>query len=254
MEKIDKIYYINLDRCPERRDRFLKQCREQNIPPSKVLRFEAIDGKTFQFTNEMINMFKDCDYFRTLASYKSVGMDSFNYGIAIETARKIMGNQLSHYTILNDIINNGYEYAIVCQDDSIFNDGFVEYIDKLVENLPENTELISIGLNKIADGALVIPWDFNDDSSSDFESEIINEYVCKLKHEVNPCSLAYIVTLHGAKQLVNHFLRCGFLKAADCNYNDYLLANNIFYCSRKIMITSGDFKSDIFMGNKDYQV
>jgi GR25 family glycosyltransferase involved in LPS biosynthesis len=254
MEKIDKIYYINLDRSPERKDHFLKQCENQNIPTHKIKRFVAIDGKDYEFTQEMINMFEDCDFFRTLETYRKMNMDKVNYRMAIETVRKIMGNQLGHYTILNDVIENKYNYTIICQDDARINDGFVEYIDNLIENLPENTELISVGLNKVADGSLVVPWDFTDNSTKDFESEMLNDYVCRLKSTVNPCSLAYIVTLQGAKNMVEHFLNVGFLKAADCNYNEYLISKDIFYCCRKIMVTSGDFESDIFFFDKNNHI
>uniref|UniRef100_A0A6C0JED8 Glycosyl transferase family 25 domain-containing protein n=1 Tax=viral metagenome TaxID=1070528 RepID=A0A6C0JED8_9ZZZZ len=254
MEKIANLYFINLDRCPERQENFLKQCMKQNIPFDKIQKFQAIDGKTFYFPDEMINMFKDCDYFRTLKTYRENNMDEKTYKIALETARKIMGNQLSHFNVLNDIINNGYKYSIICQDDARFNDGFTEYIDKLVENLPENAELITIGLNKYADGSAVTPWDFTDTSPNDFEEEVVNDYVCKLKDTVNPCSLAYIVTLEGATNMVKHFLTVGFLKATDENFNEYLKFKDIFYCCRKVMVTSGDFESDIFSGCIDYQV
>ena len=38
--------------------------------------------------------------------------------------RRIMGNQLSHYYTLKHIINNKYEYSIICQDDVMFKPRF----------------------------------------------------------------------------------------------------------------------------------
>ena len=246
MDKIDRFYYINLNRCPERNTKFLDNCRKQDIPFSKIQRFEAVDGTTFNFTPEIENMFKDCDYFRTLALYRRHNMDEKNYNISVQTTRKIMGNQLSHYTILHDIINNGYKYAIICQDDSKFNNHFVEYIDKLMDNIPEDAELINIGLNKVVNGSITTPWDFGKDKDIEIAKEMVNDYVCRLNENMDPCSLAYIVTLQGAKNLVHHFLTVGFLKAADCNYNEYLMKKNIYYCSLRVLVTSGDFVSDIF--------
>ena len=246
MDKINKLYYINLARCPDRNKSFINNCRKQDIPFLKIQRFEAVDGTTFGFTKEVINMFMNCDFFRTLIKFRKSGMDEKNYKIAVETSRKIMGNQLSHYNILHDIVNNNYEYVIVCQDDAMFNNNFVEYIDKLMENIPEDAELINIGLNKHPQCAITTPWDFNQEADSSIAKEMVNNYVCKLKPDTNPCSLAYIVTLQGAKNLIQYFLTHGFLKATDYNYNEYLTNKDIFYCSRKILVTSGEFKSDIF--------
>lgn len=246
MNKIDKVYYINLDRRPDRNTHFLNQCRQHDLPFSKIQRFQAIDGVTFNFTEKYMNMFKNCDYFRTLKSYRESNMEEKKYKIAEGLTRNIMGNQLSHYVILNDIANNNYEYAIVFQDDAKFNNNFVEYIDNLIENLPEDTELMNIGTNKIADGYYVIPWDFDKDTEEIIVKETLNDYVCRLKEDINPCSLAYIVTKKGARNLVEHFSKVGFLRATDYNFNNYLTRKNIFYSSRKIMVTTEFQGSDVF--------
>ena len=68
-----------------------------------------------------------------------------------------------------------------------------------------------------------------------------------LNKDVNPCSLAYIVTLKGAINLLFFFEKNGFHRATDWNYNDYLNNNNIFYGSSSVLCT-GDptLGSDIF--------
>jgi GR25 family glycosyltransferase involved in LPS biosynthesis len=246
MNKIDRIYYINLDKRQDRNTHFLNQCRQHELPFSKIQRFQAIDGLTFQFTEDMHNMFVNCDYFRTLKFYREKNMDEKHYKIAEGLTKKIMGNQLSHYTILNDIVNNNYEYAIIFQDDAKLNNNFVEYIDNLIENLPEDTEIMNIGANKLADGSHVIPWDFEKDSEETIIIEPINDYVGRLHKEMNPCSLAYIVTRKGARNLVEYFNTVGFLKATDFNFNHYLMSKNIFYSCRKIMATTEFQGSDVF--------
>jgi GR25 family glycosyltransferase involved in LPS biosynthesis len=246
MQQIDKIYYINLDRRPDRNEHFLNQCAKHSLPPTKVQRFQAVDGLTFQFKDKINNMFINCDFFRTLKYYRKIGMEEAKYQVAETSAKRIMGNQLSHYMILNDIANNGYEYSIVFQDDAKFNNNIVEYIDKVIQYIPEDAEIINVGINKFADGSSVIPWDFEKDTDVDIAKEFINEYICKLKKDVNPCSLAYIVTKQGAKNLVNHFSKVGFLKATDFNFNDYLTKKDIFYSIRNIVATSENFGSDVF--------
>ena len=246
MNKIDKIYYINLDRRPDRNTHFLNQCRQHDLPFSKIQRFQAVDGLTFNFTEQIISLFANCDYFRTLNSYRENNMLEKYYKIAEGLTKKIMGNQLSHYIILKDIINNNYEYTIIFQDDAKFNNNFVEYIDNLIEKMPEDTEIMNIGANKLADGAYVIPWDFEKDSEETIIREKLNDYVGRLDKDMNPCSLAYIVTKKGAQNLVEYFNRVGFLKATDFNFNDYLMRKNIFYSCRKIMVTTEFQGSDVF--------
>jgi glycosyl transferase family 25 len=246
MEKIDRMYFINLEKRPDRNQHILDQCRKHDIPFSKLIRFEAIDGLTFQFTEDHLRLFKNCDFFRTLKMYRENNMPEKQYQMAENITKKVMGNQLSHYSILYDIVNHGYDYAIILQDDAVFNQGIVEYIDHLLEHMPEDTEIMNIGANKYADGADVISWDFEKDSEETIAREYVNDYVCKLKETMNPCSLAYIVTKKGAKHLLEYFSTVGFLKATDFNFNHYLTVKDIFYSSRKIMVTTRDFGSDIF--------
>jgi hypothetical protein len=76
----------------------------------------------------------------------------------------------------------------------------------------------------------------------------LNNAVCILNDTVNPCSLGYIVTLQGAKNLIKHFNEIGFRRATDWNYNDYLRSKNLFYGSRLVLCTGNpNFGSDIFI-------
>ena len=125
---------------------------------------------------------------------------------------KIMGNQLSHYYILKDMIKNNF--------------GFHK-----TSNL-KDFEALNI----------------NDPIESKVQcKEDINDAVCILADNVNPCSLAYLVTLKGANNLVNYFNTVGFLRATDWNYTDYLVSKNINYATKTVLCTGNpDFGSDIF--------
>ena len=48
--KIDKIYYINLDRRPDRNQHFINQSSKLNM--NNVIRFKGIDGLSYQFTED----------------------------------------------------------------------------------------------------------------------------------------------------------------------------------------------------------
>ena len=228
--KINKIYYINLDRRPDRNQHFLDQCTKFKFDMNNVIRFKGIDGLTYKFSNEEEEMFKNADF------------------IMNESKEKIMGNQLSHYYILKEMIKNNYDYIIIFQDDVVLRDDFNYQINKLVENIPEDAEIINFGFHKMAYLKDFEALDINDPIESQVKSkENINDAVCILADNVNPCSLAYLVTLKGAKNLVNHFNEVGFLRATDWNYTDYMVSKNINYATRTVLCTGNPkFKSDIF--------
>jgi len=227
---MDKIYFINLDRRPDRYEHFLKQCNDNNIDFSKIERYSALDGNIYQFSKEEKDMFKNVDY-RTQGYCK-----------------KIMGNQLSHYYILKDMINRNYKNIIIFQDDVIFRKDFSKELDKVIKNIPPNAEIINIAFHRYASYNTFVPWDLNNDDDKCMIKQDLNNAVCILNDTVNPCSLGYIVTLQGAKNLIKHFNEIGFRRATDWNYNDYLRSKNLFYGSRLVLCTGNpNFGSDIFV-------
>jgi len=230
MEKLSKIYFINLDRRPDRYEHFLKQCYDKNIEYNKIVRFKALDGNTYEFSKEEKEMFKNVDY-RTQ-----------------EFSKRIMGNQLSHYYILKEMIEKKYNNIIIFQDDIELRNNFKEEIEKIINNIPKNAEIINIAFHKYASYNQFIPWNLKQSEEEKSMVKInVNDYICILNDTVNPCSLGYIVTLNGAINLVKHFTTNGFLRATDWNYNDYLRNKNIFYGSRLVLCTGNpNLGSDIF--------
>lgn len=228
--KINKIYYINLDRRPDRNQHFLDQCIKFNFNMNNIIRFKGIDGLSYEFSENEKNMFKNADFLDT------------------DAKTKIMGNQLSHYYILQNMINNNYNYIIIFQDDVILREDFNYQINKLLENIPDDAEIINFGFHKIANLKYFEALDINDPIESKVQSKKdINDYVCILSDNINPCSLAYLVTLKGANNLVNYFNKVGFLRATDWNYTDYLTKKNINYATKIVLCTGNpNFKSDIF--------
>jgi len=228
--KIDKIYYINMDRRPDRNKHVLNEFEKHNIDMTKVSRFKGIDGLVYTFSDEERNMFKNANFLNT------------------EPEPKIMGNQLSHFNILKKMIDQNYQNIIIFQDDSVLINDFVKEINNVVENLPEDAEIVNFGFHKEAFFSKFVGIDLNDVRETKNRCKRkINDYICEIEDDNNPCSLAYIVTLKGAKNIVKHFNETGFLQETDHNYNHYLISKNINYASSKILCTGNpQFGSDIF--------
>lgn len=230
MNKISRIYYINLDRRPDRNEHFLKECSKKRIDTKKIVRFPALDGNIYKFSREELDLFKNVDYRNK------------------EYNKKIMGNQLSHYYILKDMIKNNYEYIIIFQDDVIFRKDFIMQLEKVMYSLPKDTEIVNIAFHKFASYENFIPWNLDQTSEDQTMSKKnITKGICILNDTINPCSLGYIVTLNGAKNLIEHFDTNGFYRATDWNFNMYLIEKNIFYGSRIVLCTGNpSLGSDIF--------
>tara|TARA_B110000971_G_C19601882_1_gene316484 strand:- start:91 stop:531 length:441 start_codon:yes stop_codon:yes gene_type:complete len=146
------------------------------------------------------------------------------------------------------MVKNKYKYIIIFQDDIVFRNKFVNELENVVKNIPSNAEIINIAFHKFAAYNQFIPWDLNEKEQNSMIKQKINSSISILNDTVNPCSLGYIVTLNGAKNLINHFNTTGFLRATDWNFNDYLRSKNIFYGSNVVLCTGNpNFSSDIFV-------
>ncbi len=228
--EFNKFYYINLEKRPNRKEHFLNECSRENVPQEKIHRFNAIDGETYQFTPDELKMFEKSDVLKHW------------FG------KRILGNQLSHYYIMKDIIKNKYPISVIFQDDAILRNGFMEHLTDVVDNMPKNTEMLNIGFHQFASGATFVRWDLTtQDDHLKLAQRRLNKHVCILKHGINPCSLAYILTLKGAENMVKYFEANGFERATDGNFNDYLEKRNLFYGSTPVLVTgNSDLQSDIF--------
>jgi GR25 family glycosyltransferase involved in LPS biosynthesis len=231
---IPTMYYINLDNAEDRRNHFLSQATKFNAS-FKLTRVPAVNGMSHHFTQEELVMFEN---------YKQLWF--YPYDI---TRKKIMGNQLSHYYTLIDVLKNNYPYAVIVQDDVVFKDDFVTHINRVLKCVPSDAEIINLGYHKEACGAHFVPLDLNDPETENAHVKgLVTDRVCIMGGGINPCSLAYIVTLKGAKNLVEHFNANGFQKESDHNFNEYLMSKNIFYASSPILCTGNHhFPSSIFL-------
>lgn len=229
---LDKIYLINLERRKDRLDHFLNECKREEINMDKVEIFRALDAKTYNISDQELSLFKNIDF-----------DINYSYGKAC------VCNQLSHYNILLDIVKNKYKKSIIFQDDVRLKNNFKNEVNKVLDNLPKETEIVWIGLHKMGSGSYFEDFPLNGDYDKYYVKETLNnnQYVCKLNDDVNPCSLAYIITYNGAKKYIDHVRKYGFRRATDINFRDYLLSKDIHYGSYNVLCTGNSkFKSDVF--------
>ena len=167
-------------------------------------------------------------------------------------ARRIMGNQMSHFKLFQMMIERNYNRIIICQDDIIFKDGFVGYIDEAVRNLPDNAEIVHFGFHKYAVRDVFLPWDLSSITRDEVSHETINDAVCRLRPgftENYNChnSTGYILTLNGAKNYVEYVMKNGFEHGTDVEMSNYLVNKGVYYGTRRVLATTvPTFGSDVF--------
>ena len=241
---IDNIFYINLSRRVDRNVHFIDQMKKHKISPEKYERFDAVNGTEYIFAESELNLFRNANY------------------LNMPTRPRIMGNQMSHFKLFQLMIERNYACIIICQDDIVFKDGFVGYIDEVVRNLPEDAEIVHFGFHKYAVRDIFLPWDLSSDIRDEVSYETVTNSVCKLLpsvFELYNChnTTGYILTLNGAKNYVDYVLKNGFEFATDVEMSKYLINKGIFYGSRTVLATTmPTFGSDVFSNiynNEDTQ-
>jgi glycosyl transferase, family 25 len=117
------IHFINLDRTPDRCREFL--ARNKHL--EHVSRFAAIDGND-------------------LDSEALVREGTISRGIRQIYSRGNLGLALSHIALWRKAIESG-EITTVCEDDAIFNHGFLHAAERVMSKLPPDWDLVLWGWN-----------------------------------------------------------------------------------------------------------
>ncbi len=213
---------------------FIDQMKKHKIPSEKFERFDAINGREYIFSEQEINLFKGGNVLKMV------------------DARRIMGNQMSHFKLFQLMIERNYNCIIICQDDIIFKDGFAGYIDEVARNLPNNAEIVHFGFHKYAVRDIFLPWDLSSTTRDEISYENVNDAVCRLRPGITEnynChnSTGYILTLNGAKNYIEYVLKNGFVYGTDVEMSTYLVKKGVYYGSRTVLATTvTTFGSDVF--------
>lgn len=165
MEKINKIFIINLEKD---RDRLLNSVKELN----------KYNLRNFEFINAVNgNKLNDDEY----KNYTT----SIGYYI---TSPSMVGCGISHIKTWEKIVENNIEYSLILEDDFNFKANFLNDFNELMRNTPKNFDLLYLNSNLFTNKYLKI---------SD-----INDYLYKPLFVFE--MIGYVITLDGAKKLLNY--------------------------------------------------
>ncbi len=231
LNKIDKVFVINLDR---RSDRWDNWCKDNPLLSNIASRFSAVDGKNIQLTQNIYNVFK---------------FNSFNW------KRAMVGCTLSHMSIWLQLLAepDSINSYLVLEDDMRFNcNNWLSIWNELSKEIPEDAEILYIGgvlpTNKKALPSVLDP---------------VNNHWAKIKPNTlfgtstpqpifHFCAYSYILTKRGAKKLLD-WLAYSKEKCFCCN--DHLMGHPIVGLNKYVsiqQITKCFQEDDINYLNSDF--
>jgi len=212
MELIEQIYCINLRRRTDRLANFLDKFPNDMMDKLKIL--GAVDGKSHTLSEDDKKKLIKADW-------------------DINTGRGQWGCSFSHESIWRTIVDRKQAYAIILEDDAVFNkkEDFVEFL-KMFKML--ELRLCLLGPANHPENIPGRPHDFDD---------LHCPGICKLKSNLG--SMSYIISLEGAMDLLTIVDKIGHYRAVDQLINDYLKERKQWFCLSPPCFSVADLGTDI---------
>lgn len=210
---IDSVRVINLAHRGDRMDLFSK-----NHPFLQFERVDAVYGKTIVLNPEIYKIFKN-----NIFGWK----------------KNVIGCTLSHYREWQKIANGDLgERVLVLEDDAVFDKDFIEKWEKMVKDIPSDTDVIFLGGILPCNKGLLSRI-----------TESVNESfarIAKNMHygsETRIChfgTYSYIISKTGAKKMCDKILNLGICQPIDgfmmfydeANFNQYFSTPLLIDCTQ----------------------
>jgi len=175
-----KTYIINLDKDVKRLEKVIKQLTDYNI--TNYSRIPAVYGKDLS-KDEIKEATSDfCNKFCTKSS---------------------IGCALSHIKAYKEILSNEDPYALILEDDVVFEDNFKDLVKEKLAMVPKDFDIVYLGCNLCNSDDIIKSWVDIYGYSFDTKYEKVNEYIYSPK--IALALHAYIVSNTGAKKLLEIF-------------------------------------------------
>ncbi len=135
----------------------------------------------------------------------------------------------SHYSIWKEIVANEISNMIIIEDDAVLSNNFNEIVGNILDELPENYDMCYL-------------YVYEDHYQKENQNSQIEGKEFITKGYYTWTTLCYIISLSGAKKLLNEF------KVLD-NHTDEKLGRMVkenklnSYCSNKVFVKNGGQKS-----------
>lgn len=207
VDDVSSYYVINLDRRPDRYEKFQTQILNLDMPVIK--RFSAVDGRAIKLLPQHLYLFDVNDY-------------NYNAGM--------IGCALSHILLMIQFYNQerDKEFLVVFEDDVKFSEDFrSKYINAVHEFIQRKGDMLLLG---------------NSQKHSGLPSEK-HHYIYQPK-TVAEClrfsyggSFGYVITRQGIRKLLREISRTGMVHCIDTMFQVNVGKIDLYYCTPSLVFT-----------------
>jgi len=137
--KFDKTYLINLERRPDRLERFMKTYRESDMKNISLSKINGVDGSEIDINKVPLSEVAKGE----LKQIETTGFRSKHY----QLTRGAIGCYLSHVKVWKDIIENEHAHGLIFEDDVNLPVDINEQIHKSMKDVPKDWDIILFGFH-----------------------------------------------------------------------------------------------------------
>lgn len=135
----DQIYLINLDRRPDRLERFMNSFENSDMKNMNILRMNAVDGSEIDITRVPLSETAKGE----LKQIETTGFRSKHY----QLTRGAIGCYLSHVKVWKDIVEKGHKNGLIFEDDVTLPDNMYARMLNSMKGVPDDWDVLLFGFH-----------------------------------------------------------------------------------------------------------
>ena len=135
----DTTYLINLERRPDRLERFMKTYEQSDMGNIPLTKMNAVDGSELDISKVPLSEVARGE----LKQIETTGFRSKHY----QLTRGAIGCYLSHVKVWRDIVDNNYRHGLIFEDDVNVPSDLNTKIDSTFKNIPKDWDMVLFGFH-----------------------------------------------------------------------------------------------------------